>query len=88
MCEVLDIISLIRESSPELQTRIFTEGACYQFYLILKKLFPRAVPFYDGNHVVTYIGGKCYDITGEVNATDRHILMELEPKGWGYKYGE
>ena len=56
----LDFINTIRKSAPELQTKIFTHGACYQFYKILKYLFPNAEAYYDGTHVITKIGKKFY----------------------------
>lgn len=85
MDAVLSFIKLIRESCPEWQIKIFTEGACYQFFLILQNRFPQAVPYYDGDHVITYIDGHYYDITGEVQR-EYHGYMSDKPKGWGYQY--
>lgn len=80
--EVLDFIALIRNSAPDLQAKIFSEGACYQFYLILKAMYPQAVPYHDMNHVITMIDGRFYDITGEVKRGN-HELMEEVPVNWG-----
>lgn len=85
MNSIEQFITLIRESCPELQTKIFTEGACYQFFLILKHRFPTAVAHYDGDHVITYIDGQYYDIRGEVTR-EGHIYMESSPKKWGFRY--
>jgi hypothetical protein len=85
MDSVLSFIKLIRDSCPELQVKIFTEGACYQFFLILQSRFPSAVPYYDGDHVITCIDGKFYDITGQVEK-GYHGYMEERPKGWGCRY--
>ena len=46
--------------------QVYTEGCCYHFYLILKEVFPNAEPWFDNDHIVTKIGDKFYDITGEI----------------------
>ncbi len=84
--QILYFISLIRESAPQLQKKIFTNGACYQFYFILKEKFPDAVPFYDMNHVITRIGSKYYDINGEYADAGRHAVLEQTPKDWGRRF--
>lgn len=63
--EILDFISLINQTSPEMR-RIFTEGGCWRFFLILNEVFSDAVPWYDEitGHVVTEIEGVFYDIEG------------------------
>ncbi len=74
MVDPLQFITAIRESffGAEL---IYTRGSCYQFYKILKVVFPNAVAYYDSNHVITRICNKYYDITGEVKI-GRHLMME------------
>ena len=64
--KVLSIIRAIRNSFVGSEI-VFTKGSCYQFYLILKEVFPQAEAFYDENHLVTKIEDKYYDITGEVS---------------------
>lgn len=46
---------------------MFTNGKCYQLYLMLSDLYPQAVAWYDPviGHVYTEIDGKFYDINGE-----------------------
>ncbi len=46
----------------------YTDGDCYRFHLLLKRVFPAAEPWYDetAGHVLTQIGDKLYDITGYV----------------------
>lgn len=83
--EVLRFIALIRNSAHKLQTLIFTEGACYQFHLILKNRFPESVAYYDMNHVITRIGDGYYDITGEAAAAN-HTVMETMPTLWGRRF--
>lgn len=74
MIYITKVIKTIRDSHPDM-VKIFTQGSCYHFYLILKEIFPSAQPYYDMNHVITKIGSKFYDITGEVRK-GRHILLD------------
>lgn len=61
------LISAIRNSFPGAVT-VYTRGGCFEFYRILKEVFPDAEPFYDDmeGHVYTKIGGKFYDINGKL----------------------
>ena len=61
-----DIINIIKESFAG-SIHIYTEGSCYKFYLILKKLFKNAEPYYYNYHVVSKINNKFWDITGQIN---------------------
>ena len=65
MNKVEEFIAAIRDSFIGSQ-QVYTEGSCYHFYLILKKVFQDAEPYFDENHVITKIEGRFYDITGEV----------------------
>lgn len=62
---VLKIIKAIRKSHNG-AVDIYTQGKCYDFFLILKSIFPIAEAYYDSDHIITKIEGKYYDITGEV----------------------
>ncbi|GAB6180956.1 hypothetical protein JCM14036_22750 [Desulfotomaculum defluvii] len=77
---VLDFIQLIKDTSPKDMTKIFTQGGCYRFHLIMKVVFPEAKPYKVGFcrnsnnlakkdflplHVVSEIGNRYYDINGE-----------------------
>lgn len=62
---VESFIAKVRDSFIGSQ-QVYTEGSCYHFYLILKEVFPDAEPWYDNEHIVTKIGNKFYDITGEI----------------------
>lgn len=62
---VESFISKVRDSFIGSQ-QVYTEGSCYHFYLILKEVFPEAEPWFDEDHILTKIGDKFYDITGEV----------------------
>ena len=47
---------------------VFTCGCCYWFAVILHQRFPDSRIMYDvvGNHFATEIGGRLYDVTGDV----------------------
>jgi hypothetical protein len=53
---------------------LYTHGSCYQFYLILKSIIPNAEAYYDSDHVITKIGERFYDITGEVEGCRSNYL--------------
>jgi len=76
--EVEEFISTIRDSFVGSQ-QVYTEGSCYHFYLILKKVYPKAEPYYDLDHVITKIDGKFYDITGEVRRDETSTKYERLP---------
>lgn len=73
-----EFISTIRDSFIGSQ-HVYTGGSCYHFYLILKKVFPNAEPFYDLDHVITKIDDKYYDITGEVRRDETSTRYERLP---------
>lgn len=58
-------ISALREIHPDMP-RWGLNGGCFRFYLALKQVFPSAVPYYDGTHVITRIGDAYFDVRGEV----------------------
>ncbi|MEM9990626.1 MAG: hypothetical protein AAF738_02615 [Bacteroidota bacterium] len=51
---------------------IFSFGSCWNFYELLKLVFPKSVAYYDCNHIITRIGDRYYDITGEVAPNKNH----------------
>ena len=78
-------------NSDEYIKYIYTEGGCYQFYLLLKLLYPKAIPYIsiDRQHVITRIDNKFYDIRGEFRKylnykpmTDADIEMA---KDWNFR---
>ena len=73
--EPLEFISLLRNSF-EGSVKVYTQGSCYQMFLILKALYPSAIAFYDSDHIITKIGEKYYDITGEVQKQN-HIDLDF-----------
>lgn len=75
------IINSLRESDKYIEM-IYLQGGCYKFHLFLKKLFTEAIPYINtkGDHVITRIGGRFYDITGEVDGYLFCRLSEQELK--------
>lgn len=68
---ILNFIKTIRESFIGSEI-VYTKGSCYNFFLIIKEVYPNAQCYYDENHVITKLGNKYYDITGEVKL-GRHL---------------
>jgi hypothetical protein len=73
-----EFIRSLRESFTGAKV-VYTNGSCYQLYLILKGLYPKAVAYYDdySSHVYTRIGDKYYDIYGE--CTNPITLLIIKP---------
>lgn len=74
--QILDFIYLIKSSHPDM-ARIFLEGACWRFHLILRTIAD-AKPYYDpiSCHVYSKIGNDFYDINGVLTED-----IELTPIG-------
>lgn len=77
--KIIEFIKLIRESS-NIQTDIFTNGSCYRFYEILTNVFFDGIPYYNQEHVITRIGSRYYDITGEVKNIKDYRPLNYVPK--------
>lgn len=65
----LTFIRLLNECVPDSKV-VFTQGGCFHLYLMLKEVFPDAIPIYIDGHVFTKIGCKHYDINGECVVID------------------
>ena len=63
--KIINIIKTIRESFGG-SVAIYTQGNCYQFYEILKSIFPEAEAYETGGHVFTKINDQFYDIRGKL----------------------
>jgi len=63
--KVLKLIEAVQALDGEARKR-FTQGECYAFHEWLKTVIPSAVAYYDNDHVISKIGTRFYDITGEV----------------------
>lgn len=92
--EVLELINALRASDEYIKL-IFTEGSCYKFSMFLKKLYPVSIPYINKKrtHVITRIGGRFYNITGEVSEEERtgqgfRLMDKLEKSvasGWSFR---
>ena len=62
--------------------RVYAEGSCYQFYKIIKQVFPQAEPYYSKGHIVSKIDDCFYDITGAVQGEfvpfDETFIIDLK----------
>lgn len=77
MLTPLQFLQLLRNCHPDM-ARVGLFVKCLRVHLILKAVFPAAKPLYDGNHIVTEINGKYYDITGQVGCTPNHKEISQE----------
>lgn len=73
--KILSIIKAIRESFGG-SVGIYTQGNCYQFYEILKTIFPEAEAYETGGHVYTKIDDQFYDIRGKLEKDYNLILVD------------
>lgn len=84
---ILDFIDTLRNSDEYIRT-IYTHGGCYQFYLLLYKMYGGAPMInLDKNHVATLYEGVLYDINGVVNDEIfvKPTLQDLEiAKQWSF----
>lgn len=66
MNDVEILCETIRDSFPGSHF-IYTLGGCWEFFKILKRVYPEAKPYYDNSrgHVYTLIGESVYDIMGK-----------------------
>lgn len=65
--KIINFISLIRDSHPEM-VNIFSFGSCFNFYLILRNVWPESIPCYNVDHIVTKIDNNYYDIGGQLSS--------------------
>jgi len=59
----LAFIERVRESFKD-SSFVYKNGSCFEFYLILRSVFPGAVAWTNLDHVWTEIDGRLYDIDG------------------------
>lgn len=87
------LLKTLKNTSPEIE-KIFTQGGCYQLYLILSASFKQTECWYDviNGHVYTKIGRFFYDINGKYTKKqlpDQTIPMHtygkrVKPSRWKY----
>lgn len=79
------LLSAIRDLHPDL-VRQCLNGSCFKLFILLKEVYPDAVAYYDGDHVITKIGDRFWDIRGEV-LKDRHIPLDPMEFNRAYLWG-
>lgn len=67
---ILRFINRFKRSNPVAMEKAFTEGNCYWFAVILKKMFDGEIIYNPvQNHFALLLNDMAYDITGEVDPT-------------------
>jgi len=72
---VLKFIAAVQSAFND-NIKLYTSGHCYEFYLILRSVWPHAELWYDevSCHVLTRIGGYWYDITGRFKSVPQSCI--------------
>lgn len=65
--EIESLINNLRDTDQYIEA-IFMQGGCYRFHLFLKSIYPSAKPYLhlDGDHIVSKINNKYFDIRGKL----------------------
>lgn len=60
--------------------QVYMNGSCIMFYKVLKAVFADALPYWSAvdKHMITKIGHRYFDITGEVQPDDNYKLDDGE----------
>ena len=85
----LKLINALCISDPYIKT-IYMEGGCYQLHLMLKKIWPQALPVINttGDHVGILFDGSAYDINGVVTWGYRGMDDNDISKASGWSFAE
>ena len=77
--DILDFIDTLRNSDGYIR-HIYSEGGCYQFHLLLSKMYKNCTPYISGakNHIITRYRGKYYDIFGTVDCLDGYTKLTID----------
>ena len=85
MTEHKRILKFLKElrASHEHMAGVFTNGSCYNLYLVMRVIWSSAIPYRKpvngGSHIIIYIYDRFYDINGQVKLCQKQ-LSELEPQ--------
>lgn len=83
---ILQFCKVIRESFAHAEF-VYTHGSCYKFHEILKAKFEDAIPYYNVDHVISRIGNRFYDVTGEVRG-EGFTPLEVEVNSLKFYQGD
>jgi len=72
-----EFLEVLRDSF-EGSTIIYTEGSCGELHKILKCVYPEAQAYYDGDHTLTKIGDRWYDILGEYTIAPKYMPVNTK----------
>jgi len=76
------VIGFIRNSFQD-AAFVYTNGSCFEFYKILKSIFPQAQAWWNIDHVWSEIDGEWYDINGRREAgSDGLTLMKMDKRAY------
>lgn len=89
--QILNFIDSLRKTDIYIE-QIFLYGGCYQFHLLLDKLYPGGEPYISNNpiasHVVTKYEETLFDITGALQESVDYRRMTEEDievaKDWSF----
>lgn len=80
MCDHIRALQIITEIRDVTGVEPWMFGGCYNLFVILRTVFPEAVPYYDKDHIITRIGNRYYDITGQVKKKRHTPLTSYHTK--------
>ena len=72
MIFIEDFITTLRESH-SIQATIFTSGSCWNFFKLMKVVWPDAVPWYNGDHIAVWLCDDLWDITGRIKDKQNYL---------------
>jgi len=74
---ILQTIQLIRDSFTGSE-KVYTQGSCVKFAMILKHIYPQGNILYHSSHAIFEYDGKSYDING---LAEKHNHIPIEDYG-------
>lgn len=86
--DIMAVINAVRGSFVQAE-QVYLYGSCYKFHEILVAAFPHleVIPYYNVDHVISLIGKRFYDITGEVTDTEKYMDLREEPRSLEFYKG-
>lgn len=72
---ILEFCKIVRDSFAHAEF-VYTKGSCYKFHEILKTKFD-AEPYTNIDHIISKVGNRFYDITGEVDGSS-YLPLRVE----------